>query len=60
AEVQLESFSVGADFFYKLFDETEWISSRHLDMATFLIRKKATLSSVGIWNSLDNGTSLLV
>ncbi|KAI5355898.1 hypothetical protein L3X38_008793 [Prunus dulcis] len=28
-------------------------------MATFLIRKKATLSSVGIWNSLDNGTSLL-
>ncbi|KAI5355890.1 hypothetical protein L3X38_008785 [Prunus dulcis] len=59
AEVQLESFSVGADFFYKLFDETEWISSRHLDMATFLIRKKETLSSVGIWNSLDNGTSLL-
>ncbi|BBN68409.1 Protein of unknown function D, partial [Prunus dulcis] len=28
AEVQLESFSVGADFFYKLVDETEWISSR--------------------------------
>ncbi|KAI5313987.1 hypothetical protein L3X38_043163 [Prunus dulcis] len=40
AEVQLESFSVGADFFYKLIDETEWMSSRHLDMATFLIRKR--------------------
>ncbi|BBN68258.1 hypothetical protein Prudu_352S000100, partial [Prunus dulcis] len=40
AEVQLESFSVGADFFYRLVDETEWISSRHLDMATFLIRKR--------------------
>ncbi|BBN67275.1 hypothetical protein Prudu_31S000300 [Prunus dulcis] len=40
AEVQLESFSVGADFFYRLVDETEWMSSRHLDMATFLIRKR--------------------
>ncbi|XP_020418031.1 uncharacterized protein LOC109948738 [Prunus persica] len=40
AEVQLESFSVGADFFYKLIDDTEWVSSRHLDMATFLIRKR--------------------
>ncbi|KAI5342283.1 hypothetical protein L3X38_010158 [Prunus dulcis] len=40
AEVQLESFSMGADFFYRLVDETEWISSRHLDMATFLIRKR--------------------
>ncbi|VVA36165.1 PREDICTED: LOC109948410, partial [Prunus dulcis] len=40
AEVQLESFSVGANFFYKLIDETERISSRHLDMATFLIRKR--------------------
>ncbi|KAI5355870.1 hypothetical protein L3X38_008765 [Prunus dulcis] len=40
AEVQVESFSVGADFFYKLIDESEWISSRHLDMATFLIRKR--------------------
>ncbi|KAI5334891.1 hypothetical protein L3X38_025024 [Prunus dulcis] len=40
AEVQLESFSVGADFFYKLIDETEWISSRLLDMVTFLIRKR--------------------
>ncbi|KAI5351133.1 hypothetical protein L3X38_004024 [Prunus dulcis] len=28
AEVQLESFSVGANFFYRLVDETEWISSR--------------------------------
>ncbi|BBN68415.1 DNA glycosylase superfamily protein [Prunus dulcis] len=28
AEVQLESFSVGADFFYRLVDETEWMSSR--------------------------------
>lgn len=28
AEVQLESCSVGADFFYKLIDDTEWISSR--------------------------------
>ncbi|KAL6284529.1 hypothetical protein ACE6H2_015458 [Prunus campanulata] len=40
AEVQLESCSVGADFFYKLIDHTEWISSRHLDMATFLFRKR--------------------
>ncbi|XP_020418551.1 uncharacterized protein LOC109948957 [Prunus persica] len=40
AEVQLESFSVDADFFYKLIDDTEWVSSRHLDMATFLIRKR--------------------
>ncbi|VVA41321.1 PREDICTED: LOC109948410, partial [Prunus dulcis] len=43
AEVQLESFSVGADFFYRLVDETEWMSSRHLDMATFLIRKRQLL-----------------
>ncbi|KAI5317763.1 hypothetical protein L3X38_037470 [Prunus dulcis] len=40
AEVQPESFSVGVDFFYRLVDETEWMSSRHLDMATFLIRKR--------------------
>ncbi|CAL9005514.1 unnamed protein product [Prunus brigantina] len=39
-QVQLEAFSVGADFFYKLLDETSWISSRHLEMATFLIRKR--------------------
>lgn len=75
-QVQLEAFSVGADFFYKLIDETAWISSRvrihksllyydhsivfspflsvqlsenvlilyvncqHLEMATFLIRKR--------------------
>ncbi|KAI5323795.1 hypothetical protein L3X38_032867 [Prunus dulcis] len=39
-EVQLESCSVGPVFFYKLIDDTEWISSRHLDMATFLIRKR--------------------
>ncbi|CAL2240234.1 unnamed protein product [Prunus armeniaca] len=38
--VQLEAFSMGADFFYKLIDETAWISSRHLEMATFLIRKR--------------------
>ncbi|KAI5334383.1 hypothetical protein L3X38_024516 [Prunus dulcis] len=40
AEVQWESCSIGADFFYKLIDDTKWISSRHLDMATFLIRKR--------------------
>ncbi|BBG96719.1 DNA glycosylase superfamily protein, partial [Prunus dulcis] len=28
AEVQLKSFSMGADFFYRLVDETEWMSSR--------------------------------
>ncbi|CAL9021309.1 unnamed protein product [Prunus brigantina] len=39
-QVQLEAFSVGADFFYTLLDETAWISSRHLEMATFLIRKR--------------------
>ncbi|CAL9018703.1 unnamed protein product [Prunus brigantina] len=39
-QVQLEAFSVGADFFYKLIDETSCISSRHLEMATFLIRKR--------------------
>ncbi|VVA41211.1 PREDICTED: LOC109948410, partial [Prunus dulcis] len=27
-------------FFYRLVDETEWMSSRHLDMAPFLIRKR--------------------
>ncbi|CAL2265860.1 unnamed protein product [Prunus armeniaca] len=40
AEVQLESCSVGSEFFYKLIDDTEWISSKHLDMATFLIQKR--------------------
>ncbi|CAL8105150.1 unnamed protein product [Prunus armeniaca] len=39
-QVQLEAFSVGADFFNKLIDETAWISSGHLEMATFLIRKR--------------------
>ncbi|BBN68561.1 TCP-1/cpn60 chaperonin family protein [Prunus dulcis] len=37
---QLESCSVGADLFYKLINDTDWISSRHLDMATFLIQKR--------------------
>ncbi|BBG92636.1 hypothetical protein Prudu_000429, partial [Prunus dulcis] len=49
AELELEPFEVGADFFYKLLDETAWMSSRHLDMAMFLIRKKTTLSSATIW-----------
>ncbi|KAI5320520.1 hypothetical protein L3X38_034010 [Prunus dulcis] len=40
AELELEPFEVGADFFYKLLDETAWMSSRHLDMAMFLIRKR--------------------
>ncbi|CAL2264591.1 unnamed protein product [Prunus armeniaca] len=40
AELELEPFVVGADFFYKLVDETAWMSSRHLDMAMFLIRKR--------------------
>ncbi|KAI5316714.1 hypothetical protein L3X38_036421 [Prunus dulcis] len=40
AEVQLESCSAGPEFFYKLIDDTKWISSRHLDMETFLIRKR--------------------
>ncbi|KAI5342879.1 hypothetical protein L3X38_010755 [Prunus dulcis] len=40
SKVQLESFSVGVDFFYRLIDETECISSRHLDIATFLIQKR--------------------
>ncbi|CAL2227587.1 unnamed protein product [Prunus armeniaca] len=37
---ELEPFVVGADFFYKLVDEIAWMSSRHLDMAMFLIRKR--------------------
>ncbi|CAL2256954.1 unnamed protein product [Prunus armeniaca] len=40
ADLELEPFVVGADFFYKLVDETAWMSSRHLDMAMFLIRKR--------------------
>ncbi|CAL8163918.1 unnamed protein product [Prunus armeniaca] len=40
AELELEPFVVGADFYYKLVDETAWMSSRHLDMAMFLIRKR--------------------
>ncbi|CAL2266738.1 unnamed protein product [Prunus armeniaca] len=40
AELELEPFVVGANFFYKLVDETAWMSSRHLDMAMFLIRKR--------------------
>ncbi|CAL2228394.1 unnamed protein product [Prunus armeniaca] len=40
AELELEPFVVGADFFYKLVDETAWMSSGHLDMAMFLIRKR--------------------
>ncbi|CAL2239007.1 unnamed protein product [Prunus armeniaca] len=40
AKVQLESCSVGLEFFYKLIDDPEWISPRHLDMAMFLIRKR--------------------
>ena len=28
AELELEPFEVGADFFYKLLDETAWMSSR--------------------------------
>ncbi|CAL2259414.1 unnamed protein product [Prunus armeniaca] len=40
AELELEPFVVGADFFYKLVDETAWMSSRHLDMPMFLILKR--------------------
>ncbi|CAL8163269.1 unnamed protein product [Prunus armeniaca] len=40
AELELEPFVVGADFLYKLVDETAWMSSRHVDMAMFLIRKR--------------------
>ncbi|CAL8117226.1 unnamed protein product [Prunus armeniaca] len=40
AEVQLKACSVGQSFFYKLIDDIEWISSRHLDMIMFLIRKR--------------------
>ncbi|CAL9010209.1 unnamed protein product [Prunus brigantina] len=40
ASVEKQEVEVGPEFFYKLIDDTEWISSRHLDMATFLIRKR--------------------
>ncbi|CAL2266177.1 unnamed protein product [Prunus armeniaca] len=40
AELELKPFVVGADFLYKLVDETAWISSWHVDMAMFLIRKR--------------------
>ncbi|CAL2266189.1 unnamed protein product [Prunus armeniaca] len=38
--MQLEPCSIGPEFFYKLLDDTEWISLRRLDMATFLIWKR--------------------
>ncbi|BBG92902.1 hypothetical protein Prudu_000765, partial [Prunus dulcis] len=44
AEVQLESFSVALIFFYKLIDETEWISSRYIQ---FLEPFKATAKKRG-------------
>ncbi|CAL9024133.1 unnamed protein product [Prunus brigantina] len=40
AEVRLEAMAVGQEFFYKLINDSLWMTSSHLDMGMFLIRKR--------------------
>ncbi|CAL2270003.1 unnamed protein product [Prunus armeniaca] len=39
-EVRLEATAVGQEFFYKLINDSLWMTSSHLDMGMFLIRKR--------------------
>ena len=49
AELELEPFVVGADFFYKLVDETAWMSSRVILLNRALFRKISELITLSMW-----------
>ncbi|XP_021801093.1 uncharacterized protein LOC110745325 isoform X2 [Prunus avium] len=56
AEVRLEAMAVGQEFFYKLINDSLWMTSSHLDMGMFLIRKRQFTHPLAVgtdWTTAD-------
>ncbi|KAI5316358.1 hypothetical protein L3X38_036065 [Prunus dulcis] len=55
-EVRLEEMAVGQEFFYKLINDSLWMTSSHLDMGMFLIRKRQFAHPLAVgtdWTTAD-------